>query len=519
MTQSRRGPLWSRRRFLRFAAVGSIAVATGVAFDEVMSTLPLKPVRAPEPSPAQRWAFHSRPDLAPPVVSVARRRDAVLAPGLILLTPGNGAVPDGLMIVDDTGRPIWIHPVGNAQAANLRVATYRGQPVLTWWEGAITKGYGRGAYVIADTSYREITRVHAGGGLEADLHEFIIGPEDTGFFLISRAVEHDVAPTSGGSTTPGMVLEAVIQEVDIATGQVLFEWHSLPSIDPTESYQPLPTDGSPFDYLHANAIDLDESGGLLLCGRHTWALYRIDRAAGEITWRLNGKRSDFKVEPTAQFAWQHDARVLADGSISIFDDGSAGNPPSFETRSRGIVLTVDENARTVQLEREFIHPEGLLATSQGSFQVLAGGDGFVGWGSVPRYSEFSPSGELVLDASFAAAADSYRSLRHPWTGQPAEPPVVVIDQSGATAMAYVSWNGATEVARWDLLDASGTLDPPGPVGSASPSPTGGPPASAARTGFETGIAVPSGVAAFIVRAVDAEGIELGRTTVVEISGE
>jgi hypothetical protein len=514
-------PRLNRRQFLKLGGLGAIALASGAGLDAlVTAAAPRQPVRAPQPSPAGRRTFVSRPDLTPPVVSTARRAGTPLEDGLVLLTPGNGAAPDGLLIVTSRGEPVWIQPLPGKQTANLRVARYRGEPVLTWWEGSIAAGIGDGEHVIVDSAYREITRVRGGNGLVADLHEFIIGPDDHAFLLATRIVEGPLpAPSTSGSSSPGSstsalsspgsshpargpVLEGVIQELDIATGKVLFEWHSLPDIDPSESYMPVPTDGSAFDYLHANSIDVD-GDGLVLSARHTSAVYRINRSTGAIDWRLGGRRSDFALPPEAQFAWQHDARVRPDGTISIFDNAANGVQPPAEPQSRGIVLEMDPATGRASLVKSFVHPDGVLATSQGSFEMLDDGSAFIGWGSAPRFTAFDAGGLVTLDASFAAAAQSYRSVLEDWRGKPARTPDVVVDRSRGRPAVYVSWNGATDVARWELLDATAATTPVA--------------ASVAATGFETVLVARPGMTAAVVRAIDARGGELVRSGLVTLA--
>ena len=527
---------WSRRQLLKMAGLAGLAVMGASLTDELLATTtasranasaapagsagPLAaldaasaPVVTSGATPASaapgdgRIRYRSRPDLSAPIVAVTRSK-AALSPGLIFLTPNNGAAPDGPLIVDDRGEPVWIHPESVHAAVNLRVASYLGKPVLTWWEGTIASGIGSGAFVIADTSYAVIARVRAGNGYQADLHEFIVSPQDTALFLVTNPVT-TAGPVAGGSPTPGRpatqrVIEAIVQEVDIATGQVLFEWHSLPAIDPSESYLPPPSDASAYDYLHANSIDLDDDGNLLVSGRHTWCVYKIDRASGQLVWRLNGKRSDFAMQPGAGFAWQHDARAHPDGSISIFDDGAMGQPPAPEVRSLGIVLATDSSTRVASLVQEFVHPQDLLTTSQGSFQVLPDRHVFVGWGSTPRCSEFGPNGRLLLDASFAASKQSYRSYRFPWTGHPAERPALLAIRAAPGSIAvYASWNGATEVAAWEVF------------GGGSPTELTSLGRAVSR-GFETPIQLESDARYTFARALDGDGNELGRSAVLAV---
>ena len=88
----------------------------------------------------------------------------------------------------------------------------------------------------------------------------------------------------------------MIQEIDIATGLVLFEWHSYGNdLRRDESYVPVPSPSVPWDYAHTNAVEVGADGDLLISARNTWTVYKIDRATGMINWRLGGKRSDFKL--------------------------------------------------------------------------------------------------------------------------------------------------------------------------------------------------------------------------------
>jgi hypothetical protein len=207
----------------------------------------------------------------------------------------------------------------------------------------------------------------------------------------------------------------------------------------------------PYDYVHINSIAVCPDGNLLVSGRHTWALYKLDRRTGEVIWRLGGKRSSFEMGRGAQFRWQHDAEHLDESTITLFDNGSDGvTKPARE--SRGVVLALDLSGRRVSLAREYRHPRKLMAGAMGSIQVLPAGNVVVGWGSEPYVSEFMPDGTLVADARMPDGQQSYRGFRLPWTGQPREEPAtaVVRDKRARTTTVYASWNGATEVAYWRL---------------------------------------------------------------------
>jgi hypothetical protein len=375
------------------------------------------------------------------------------------------------MIVDDRGEVVWFRPLARRTAMNFRRQELAGAPVLTWWEGGITGGYGVGEYVIADPSYRELRRVRAGNGYDGDLHEFLITDDGTALITIYAVVPADLS--SVGGPTAGSLLESIVQEVDIASGRVLFEWRAGDHVDLAESYAAVGDE--PFDHFHVNSIDVDHDGQLLISARNTWAVYKVDRRSGAVIWRLGGKRSNLALADGAAFYWQHDARRQPDGTITLFDDGAA---PAEERSSRGIRLAIDSRAsvaRRITLEQQFVHPTGLLAVAMGSMQPLTDGGAFVGWGTTGAFSEFAADGSLRFDARFVGGGTSYRAYRAPWEGRPAAPPAfAVVGGPGRRVTVYASWNGATDVTAW-RLSAGPTRRSLHPI------------ATVARTGFETAI--------------------------------
>lgn len=446
-----------------------------------------------------RERYRSRRDLSPPKTTIDHRR-AGTARGLLFLNGRNrtGRGQQGPLIVDDAGEVVWFKPVGDRRKAmDVRAQTYRGRPVITYWVGRARQGNGSGENVILDETYRPAGRVRAGNGYRADLHEFTITPRDTAILVVYNPIPRDLSTIGGSSRS--RVVDSIVQEIDIPTGLVLFEWHSIGSVDLAESYgRASKSAARPFDYMHINSAALDADGSLLVSGRDTWAVYKIDRRSGEILWRLGGKRSSFKLGPGARFAWQHDVERRADGTISMFDNGAS---PPVHKRSRGLVLALDERARTARMVGQYTHPRGLLAANQGSFQTLPNGNVFIGWGSQRYFSEHAAGGALLFDGRLSMANDHYRAVRLPWTGRPASSPAVAAEPRGRRRSAvYASWNGATEVASWEIL--AGERTSLAPV------------ATAPRTGFETAVRVDAAGPYFAVRARDARGQVLGTSETV-----
>ncbi|HYZ03938.1 MAG TPA: arylsulfotransferase family protein [Rubrobacter sp.] len=461
----------SRRRFLQAVSAGTAWVALGATLGCERTGGARAMVSGTRGE--QAWAFRSRPEFSPPAVKVSTQARAT-APGCIFVSPkkepgATGPSQDAPLIVDDIGQPVWFLPLREEtmDAFNFEVQSYKGETVLTWWEGHHT-GFGQGEYVICDHSYREITRVRAGNGYEGDHHEFLITPEYTALITIYSKVPVDLSYIGG--PTDGTVLDGIVQEVDIETSEVLFEWHSLEHVALEESYwEPKEDQEESFDYFHINSIDVYDDGHLLISARRTSTVYKVDRKTGEVLWRLGGKNTGFDMGGGTRTDYQHDARYHDNGIITIFDNGSVNK----DVQSRGIVVEIDEAAMSATFVGEYTHPDKIFSDTQGNVQVLPNGNVFMGWGSEPYFSEFSKDGELLFDASFPSELESYRAFRFPWKGQPQDEPALVTEQGPEDEVTlYVSWNGATEVATWQVLAGSGLTgwspQPPSPKRASRP---------------------------------------------------
>ena len=457
--------------------------------------------------------FVSRPDLTPPALTIAHHgRTSASDPPYFILTPSGypltGPGTPGLMILDRHGGIVWYSPNTGFPArkgmgrVDLKVQSYQGKSVLTWWEGQIIKGTGEGQAIIADTSYNTIATVKGGDGLKVDLHEFVISPQDTALVTAVKPVAADLSGVGGSKQ--GVALAGVVQEIDIPSGRVLFEWNSLDHVPVTDTYVPLAggTSAEPFDYFHPNSISIAPDGRLLISGRNTSTVYQVSRTTGQVAWQLGGKRSSFTMGPGATFWFQHHVLPQGQDTLSIFDDG--GSPPLKEPQSRAILLHLDTGTMRATLQRSYVHPAGLAAANQGSVQVLANGEVLVGWGNLPYFSQFAQDGTLLLDGQFPVGDQSYRVFTAAWTGHPTDNPAAAarVNPAGGSVV-YASWNGATEVDSWTVL-AGTTADGLAKVGSQQ------------RSGFETMITVNSAGPYFAVTAQDAGQHVLGQSATVRL---
>ena len=310
----------------------------------------------------------------------------------------------GPMIIAPDGRLVWFKYVrGGAYA--FRAQQYEGKPVLTWWQGDVQRGFGYGEGVIYDQSYRRIATVKTGKGQRADLHEFVITPQNTALLIAYKIVRGDLRAVKGGSKND-LVMDNIVQEVDIKTGRVLLDWHTLGSISPSESYTAVPKDPKlPYDYAHLNSVELDSDGNLLVSARATHAVYRINRRTGKLMERIGGKRSDYRMGRGTRTAWQHDARRINATQISLYDNNAEERTtPISKHQTRGVILNIDEREKTVTLAGQIRHENRVIqAASQGNMQVLPNGNRFMGWGgSVPYFTEIDPKGETVLEGRYLA---------------------------------------------------------------------------------------------------------------------
>ena len=459
---------------------------------------------AAAPAADARQKFQSRSDIAPPSVRVTTAAKST-SPGLIFVGPKGGDEQRGAMIFDEAGDLVYFRRIPQSQALlDFRAQTYKGEPVLTWWEGKPFRGWGEGKAVIVDQGYRKVAEVETGRGYKMDFHEFQLTDRGTALVLAYKIVRQDLRSVRGGKRRDE-TMRNIVQEIDVDTGKVLFHWNANQHIAPRESYDVVPDrPGFPYDYIHMNSVREDSDGNLLLSARATNAVYKVNRKTGKIMWRLGGKRSDFKMGKGARFRFQHDAERQDDGTLTIYDNNA--DEPVPNRVSRGIQLRLDSKAKRATLVRQWRYPRPLLAASQGNMQTLPNNNVFIGWGGfMQNVTEFSRGGRIQWEARFTSkAVDTYRAYKFPWSGQPATaPPRAVARRSGNTISTWVSWNGATEVASWRVLGGA-TAD--GLVARTT----------APRDGFETRLRYTGSDPAVAVEALDAQGNVLGRSKTITV---
>jgi hypothetical protein len=438
--------------------------------------------------------FRSAPNLTPATVKVTEHK-APASDGDIFVAPQFGPTQNGPMILNPSGQLVWFDPTtvkDNQLSTDFRVQTLYGKPVLTWFQGFTGNGFGRGVGMVYNQNYQLQQVVRAADGLTMDLHEFLITNTGDAYII---AVQPVYLP---GVHRP--ISDSIVQEIDMQTGLVVWDWNALDHIPlQNSSFYGPHVSGHVLDPFHLNSVSVAPNGDLLISARNTSAVYMVNRDTGKTIWTLGGKQSTFKMGPGATFALQHDAEAQPNGTITVFDDGAG--PPRVHSDSRAIDLALNATNNTATLVHQYHHSPPILADFEGSEQVLGDGNDFVGWGQQPYFTEFSASGAEIFDAHFVSPTSSYRAYRFPWSAQPPTTPAIAV-RTGAdgTITVYGSWNGATDVTGWRAL-----------VGDRSDALT------ALHTvpvhGFETGVPLQSGDTKYRLQALGDSGQVLSTTAV------
>lgn len=390
--------------------------------------------------------------------------------GLVMIAPFGPKVDHpGPIILDARGELVWASAERFFKTTtNVNVQTYNGIPYLTFWAGDKHGGEGSGTAYMLDSQYRVHRTVKAvGTGLRTDLHDFSITKDGTALISTINDTRADLRALGSFRGKNAPIEDSVLQEIDIETGDLVFQWRASDHFNPTDSYYWNPFGGydliDPFDFFHLNTAQKDSKGNILISSRHLHKLLYLDGKTGEIIWTLGGKEDDNDFKDLSDgkatdFTWQHHANFQPeeDGIITVLDNAAAGVFSLHDKpTSSALMLHVDQDNRTVEL----IHSYTLdrRSPSQGSVQRLPSKHVFVGWGPVGAWSEHDISGDLLCEYHFAASwyftiqrVKNYRAFKvYNWKSTPDYPPIAMIKGG----KVYTSWNGATEVKYWQLQGA------------------------------------------------------------------
>jgi hypothetical protein len=272
-------------------------------------------------------------------------------------------------------------------------------------------------------------------GQPIDLHDLVLLPNGN-HLVVSATPKPNVSLASWGGPANATILDHIVQEVTPA-GAVVWSWRVSDHISVNETaahwrQTELANPGGPngeYDPYHWNSIEWTD-GGVLLSFRHLDALYKVNRSNGAIAWKLGGTAraeslavvgdSRFAPGGGGGFGGQHDARVLSNGTLTLYDDGTDRNRPP-----RGVAYRLDLSRRTATLVdqvADFAEPSAFCC---GSFRQLPLGNYVVGWGgtddNAADVTETTPDGHRVFQLTFpqptAIVYRAYPILPGAWSVQ------------------------------------------------------------------------------------------------------
>lgn len=347
----------------------------------------------------------------PPVVIVSHNL-SLAAPGCLFLAPFTMGQPGGeLMIVNNWGAVVWSQPISGSRNAT----DFKLQPngLVTYFDR------NRAEYVAMDQTLTEVATYTAIGYAEGiDQHDLILPDDERVLYIIYDTRTLDLS--AFGGITDARVVGGTIQET--TAGAVTFEWSVWDHLLITDTLLPLTGTGT-IDPWHINSVGYTPDGDVIISSRNSSEVTRIDYDTGAVEWRLGGKNNQFAlISDTVWFGWQHDARLLDNGNLTLFDNG--GPAADSGGISRAIEYEIDTQAMTIT--PVWSYSDGTYAWFMGDVQRLPNGNTLVGWGGAnadnggpydPAVTEVTPDGEVVLQMTIAQTNTvSYRALRFDWPG-------------------------------------------------------------------------------------------------------
>ncbi|MDR3668079.1 MAG: aryl-sulfate sulfotransferase [Ignavibacteriaceae bacterium] len=344
--------------------------------------------------------------------------------------------------IDELGVDFKIQPDGQPSYSDI-TASYGGY-------------YEAGRIFVTDTSLTPIDTFQCGNGYVTFPADFRLLPN--GHSLAFAMDPEPVDMTQYGGSPDANAVGVVIQELD-ASKNVVFQWRTWDYLPVTDSYVDIT--GQTVDLIHANAIDVDNSGNIVFSMRHLSSVIKIDRQTGNIIWTLGGKQNQFtfinehESNSPNYFSFQHDVRVLPNGNITLFDNGNQHQP----NYSRGVEYKLDEQNKTATLVWEFRHTPDIYGFAMGSVQRLPNGNTLIGWGlgslsGAPMLTEVHPDQSVALEFSLPVGQASFRVYKLPWISDVTAANVDLEVAQGNT-YNFNSPNDTTGVTiKYDLLNSS-----------------------------------------------------------------
>jgi hypothetical protein len=249
-------------------------------------------------------------------------------------------------------------------------------------------------------------------GLGPDGHDLQFLPNGD-HLIAGRTQQEHVDASPYGKSSDASVYSAELQQVT-PNGQLAWDWQSQDHISLAETgrwWNERPTENQPYDIVHWNSIAPAGSDAVVASFRNLDAVYKIRKSTGEVVWKLGGTRTpeslttigDFR---SYTFGAQHDARLLPDGTLTVFDNRSRLSDPM----PRAVRFRIDAQARTATMIESINDPAVHKSECCGSARRLPNGDWLIDWGQARDHpiGGYEPNGDRTFLLTFATRA-SYRA--------------------------------------------------------------------------------------------------------------
>ena len=267
-----------------------------------------------------------------------------------------------------------------------------------------------GIFFEMDKQYNIIDSFYTKNGYITDAHELQLLPNGNALLLGQDFERVDMSKVITGGNVNANVIGCVIQELD-TNKNVIFQWRSLDHYKITDAMPDINLLDTTIDYVHANAVDVDNDGNYLLSARHLDEVTKINKTTGDIIWRFGGKTNQFLFKnDTIGFSHQHHIRRIANGNITMFDNGNLHNTQF----SRAVEYKLDEINKTTTLVWQYMNNPVTYTPAMGSVQRLDNGNTLIGWGenstNYIQVTEVNSNGEKVFELEYPSNS-SYRAFR------------------------------------------------------------------------------------------------------------
>lgn len=306
---------------------------------------------------------------------------------------------DFLLILNNDGSPFFYKKT-NGYSFGL---TLQPNGKITYFNAG-TKYF----FFVMDSTFQIVDSVKCGNGYQTDVHELRILPNNH-YLLIGGEIQTiDMSKIVDGGNPEAKVTGIIIQELD-SNKNVIFQWRSWDHYKITDAVG-VDLTAAKIDYVHANAVELDNDGNIIISSRHLDEVTKINRTTGDIIWRWGGKNNQFTfINDDVGFSHQHAVRRISNGNITLFDNG---NLHVSVLPSRALEYKLDEKKMTAELVWQYINQPTEISSAMGYVQRLNNGNTLIGWGtSNPAVTEVTPSNEKVFEMSLPDNVWSYRAFR------------------------------------------------------------------------------------------------------------